>query len=282
LNEAGHVTDDGMICALGEGRYYVTFTSGGAERAEMSIRYWIEELGLEVYVVNETSSHGAINLAGPMAREVLARLTTNGIDPESFPYLRVRELEVAGVPCIAIRLGFVGELSYELHHPSRRSTELWDSLLAAGADEGIAPHGLEALRLLRLEKGHIIIGQDTDFDSGPRNLGLDFAVALDKPSFVGKAGVLRNLETPFRQRLACFRFPDGAPSEGAGLFEGGRPVGHLTSARRSPALGCGIGLGWLRATPDGAFPRAVRCSEGELGEVVSGPFYDPEGVRLRA
>ncbi len=281
LNEAGHVTDDGMICALGDGSYYLTFTSGGSEHAEAWMRYWIEQLGLEVYVVNETSSRGAINLTGPRARDVLARLGTPGIDPDSFPYMRVRRVIVSDVPCIAIRLGFVGELSYELHHPSSRSVELWNDLLAAGAEDGIAPHGLEALRLLRLEKGHIIIGQDTDFDSGPRNLGLDFAVKLDKPSFVGKNGVLRNLETPLRQRLALIRFDGAAPREGSALFERDSPIGHLTSARTSPVLGHGVGLGWLRAA-EGRFPDEVRCSDDEVGRVVTRAFYDPDGLRLRA
>jgi sarcosine oxidase subunit alpha len=281
LNEAGHVADDGLICALGNGRYYLTFTSGGSEHAEAWIRYWIDTLGLEVYVVNETSSCGAINLAGPRARDVLSRLGADGIDSASFPYMRVRQIEVAGVPCTAIRLGFVGERSYELHHRCSRSEELWNGLLRAGRDDDIVPHGLEALRLLRLEKGHIIIGQDTDSDSGPRNLGLDFAVKLDKPAFVGKNGVLRNLETPLRKRLAPIRFDDVVPLEGSALFHGDIPVGHLTSARMSPVLGYGIGLGWLRSA-DGRFPEVVRCSNGETGRVVSGAFYDPEGLRLRA
>jgi sarcosine oxidase subunit alpha len=281
LNEEGHVTDDGMICALEGGRFYLTFTSGGSEHAESWMRHWIEQLDLSVHLINETSARGAINLAGPRARTLLSVLTTDAIDRESFPYMRVRHLDVAGVPCLVIRLGFVGELSYELHHPSGSSTVLWDSLLEAGAGEGIAPHGLDALRLLRLEKGHVIIGQDTDVDSGPRNLGLDFAVKLDKPSFVGRTGVLRNLDTPLRQRLALLRFDDGVPLEGAALFQADQPVGHITSARRSPALGVGVALGWLRGT-NGSFPDVVRCSDGEVGRVVSRAFYDPDGVRLRA
>jgi sarcosine oxidase subunit alpha len=281
LNEEGHVTDDGMICALDRGRFYLTFTSGGSEHAESWMRDWVEQLDLNVHLINETSARGAINLAGPLARKVLSRLTKDPIDPESFPYMRVRHLDVAGVPCIAIRLGFVGELSYELHHASGQSTVLWDKLLEAGASEGISPHGLDALRLLRLEKGHVIIGQDTDVDSGPRNLGLDFAVKLDKASFVGRSGVLRNLEAPLRQRLVLLRFDDGVPLEGAALFQNDQPVGQITSARLSPALGVGVALGWLRGT-NGSFPDVVRCSDGEIGRVVSRAFYDPDGIRLRA
>ncbi len=134
LGEEGYVLDDGVICALGGGRFYVTFTSGGAERAEAILRDWIETFALEVHVVNLTAVHGAINVAGPKARELLARLSSTHLDNESFPYLHHRELEVAGVPCRAVRLGFTGELSYELHHPSSESRKLWDALLEAGAD----------------------------------------------------------------------------------------------------------------------------------------------------
>ena len=180
LNEEGYVTDDGLIAALGHDSYYVTFTSAGADHAEAWMRDWIDTLGLNVYLVNETAARGAINVAGPAARELLGTISSDPIDADNFPYMGVRHINVAGIPCLALRVGFVGELSFELHSPSRRSVELWDTLLDAGKPYDLIPHGLEALRLLRLEKGHIIIGQDTDFDSAPRNLGLEFAIKLEE------------------------------------------------------------------------------------------------------
>src|SRR6185437_4243895 len=158
----------------------------GAATAEATLRDWAETWGLEVHLIDLTAAWGAVNVAGPRSRELLQRLGADPLDNDSFPYLRHRELTVAGVPCRAIRLGFVGELSYELHHASDRSVELWDALLEAGRDLEIRPHGLDALRLLRLEKGHIIIGQDTDFDATPGKLNMDWAVKLVKPWFVGK------------------------------------------------------------------------------------------------
>ena len=98
---------------------------------------------------------------------------------------------MAGVRCRALRVGFVGELSIELHHPRSEGVRLWDALLKAGSDMDIRPHGLDALRLLRLEKGHILIGQDTDFDSTPAKLGLDWAIKAEKPFFVGKIALER-------------------------------------------------------------------------------------------
>jgi sarcosine oxidase subunit alpha len=281
LNEAGYVIDDGLVSSCGNGTYYLTFTSGGASHTEAWIRNWIDELGLRVYVINETAARGAINVAGPLALDLLQHLCPDALETSGFPFMQMRDITVADVPCRALRLGFVGELSVELHHPSRRSTQLWDALLDAGKAHGLLPHGLDALRLLRLEKGHIIIGQDTDFDSAPRNLGLDFAVKLEKDWFVGRDAVLRNRATPIRQRLVSLSFEGPAPVEGSALFVDGAHVGHITSARTSPVLDHGIGLGWLRPTGDG-FPTVVHCSEGERGVVVSGPFYDPRGLRVRA
>jgi sarcosine oxidase subunit alpha len=275
LNEAGYVLDDGVVCALAAGRWYLTFTSGGAERAEAWLRDWADAWGHEIYLVNRTAAIGAINVVGPASRELLARLGAD-LSRESPPYLGHTEASVAGVHCLALRLGFTGELGYELHHDSTRGVELWDALLAAGA----VPHGLEALRLLRLEKGHVIVGQDTDFDSTPAKLGLDFAVAADKPDFIGKRALERIDGMPARQRLAKLVFPQAAPPEGAPLSAAGRHAGHVTSSRFSPSLGQGVALGWLRADGDG-FPTEVEAA-GLAGRVVARPPYDPEGERLRA
>lgn len=280
LGEHGYVIDDGVVCALGEGRYYLTVSSGGATWIESWLRDWADAWGLDVHVVDRTAAHGAINVCGPRAREALARLTDEPLDGERFPYLQHRELDIAGVPCRALRLGFVGELSFELHHPSSRSAELWDALLEAGQDLGARPHGLEALRLLRLEKGHVIVGQDTDLDATPAKLGMPWAARLDKEFFLGKESLERIAGLPLQRRLAALTFKEAAPPEGAPLRAAGRHVGHLTSSAFSPVLGHGVALGWLQAV-DGAFPTVVEAG-GLIGRLADGPFYDPEGLRLRA
>jgi sarcosine oxidase subunit alpha len=281
LNEAGFVLDDGLICALAGGRYYLTFTSGGAEHAEAWLRDWIDSWGFEVHVLNQTHALGAINVAGPRARELIAAVSGDRVDNEALPYLGLSAIEVAGVSCQALRIGFVGELGYELHHPRTQSVRLWDALLEAGAGLGILPHGLEALRLLRIEKGHIIVGQDTDFDSTPAKLGLGWAARLEKTDFVGRRALERVSALPLTQKLVGVRFEgDVTPSEGTPLTADGLHVGHLTSSRFSPALGYGVALGWLRSS-GAAFPEHVTAG-GIGGEVVSLPFYDPSGARLRA
>jgi len=285
LNEAGYVFDDGLICSLGPEAYYLTVTSGGADQAEGWFRDWADTWSLDVHVANLTGTLGAINVAGPKARELLASLTRDPVDSAAIPYSGHREITVAGVPCRVLRVGFVGELSFELHYPRLESAALWDALLEAGRRFDLKPHGLEALRLLRLEKGHIIVGQDTDYDSTPAKLGLDWAVKMEKPDFVGKIALERLSRLDRDKELVSITFcGPRAPVDGAQLVRNGDRIGYLTSSRLSPVLGHGIALGWV-ARSASRLPDTVvaQDSSGRYeGRVTKGPFYDPEGVRLRA
>ena len=286
LDEAGYVMDDGLLCVLGDGAFYLTSTSGGAGRMDARIRDLADRMTLDVHVLDRTAQWGAINVAGPHARELLERLTDDPVDAASLPYLGHTVVTVAGVPCRAIRSGFVGELAFELHHPRSQGPVLWDALLRVGVAWDLLPHGLDALELLRLEKGHVYLGQDTMPDDTPRKLGMSWAVAVDKEWFIGKRALERLAELPMGRRLAGFEF-DGAPTDvaelrGAPLLVGGAIVGRVTSAQRSIALDRAIGLGWLRAQ-DGVFPSELNVagSRGARARVVSTPFYDPTGARVR-
>ncbi|HEX3299061.1 MAG TPA: 2Fe-2S iron-sulfur cluster-binding protein [Actinomycetota bacterium] len=277
LDEAGYVMDDGLLAAL-HSSYFLTSTSGGADRMEAWLRNWIDRLDLHVHLVNQTSQLGAINVAGPHARDLLATLSVDDLSRDALPYPGYAEITVAGVPCRAIAVGFVGELSFELHHPRGRSVELWDALLNAGSTWDIRPHGLDALDVLRLEKGHVYLAQDTMPDDHPAKLGLGWAVATHKAEFVGKRALERMDALPLERRLVGLRF-DGPPQRGHPLAVDGAIVGRITSCAVSVAAGGPVGLGWLRAV-DGEFPNVLRA--GDVTATVSAtPFYDPEGVRLR-
>jgi sarcosine oxidase subunit alpha len=279
LDEAGYVVDDGLVAALAGRRYVLTSTSGGADRMEARLRDRADRLELKAHVMNRTSALGAINVAGPRARDLLERLSDDAFDALSMPAGSHAGVTVAGVPCHAIRAGFVGELSFELHHSRSRGLELWEALLREGADLGIAPHGLDALDLLRLEKGHLYLGQDTLPDDHPAKLGLGWTVASDKPDFVGKVALQRMAGLPLARKLVGLRF-DASPQRGAPLLVGGDVTGRITSCSFSQILGFPIGLGWIRSV-DGRFPSELR-SGGANATVVPTPFYDPEGMRLRA
>jgi sarcosine oxidase subunit alpha len=237
-----------------------------------------------VHVLDRTAQWGAINVAGPHARDLLERLTEDAIDAGSVPYPGFADVTVAGVPCRAIRTGFVGELAFELHHPRTRGPELWEALIEAGRAWDLRPHGLDALELLRLEKGHFFLGQDTMPDDTPAKLGMAWAVAMDKPWFVGKKALERMVELPIGRRQVGLEFVGGpnatADLRGEPLVVGDRMVGRVTSAERSPVLDRAIGLGWVRVEGD-TIPGRLTTGSGVSVRVVTRPFYDPEGGRMR-
>jgi sarcosine oxidase subunit alpha len=280
LDEAGYVIDDGLVLALGDGRFCLTTTTSGAERMEAWLRDWIDRLGLHVHLLDLTAALGAIAVAGPRARELLSRLTADPVGADALPAGGHAEIVVAGVRCRAIRSAFVDELAFELHHPRSRSVALWDALLEAGSDLGARPYGLEAMDVLRLERGHLYVGQDTLPDDHPGKPGLGWTVATDKPWFVGKVALERLAARPLERRLVGLVFEGEVPGRGTPLEVGGRIVGRVTSSARSPALGRGIGLGWVRRV-DGAFPEELTAA-GSRARVAPMPFLDPEGARLRA
>jgi sarcosine oxidase subunit alpha len=284
LDEAGYVMDDGLLARVSEGEWYLNSTSGGAGRTDARLRNFADRFELDVHVLDRTAQWGAINVAGPHARDLLERLTDDPIDAATVPYPGFADITVAGVPCRAIRTGFVGELAFELHHPRTRGPELWEALSEAGREWDLRPHGIDALELLRLEKGHFYLGQDTMPDDTPAKLGMSWAVAMDKPWFVGKKALERMSELPVGRRQVGLEFVGGpaatADLRGEPLVTGDRMIGRVTSAERSPVLDRAIGLGWVRVEGD-VTPERFTTGSGVAVRVVPRPFYDPEGGRMR-
>ena len=284
LDEAGYVMDDGLLARVDEHEWYLNSTSGGAGRTDARLRNFADRLELDVHVLDRTAQWGAINVAGPHARDLLERLTDDPIDATTVPYPGFADITVAGVPCRAIRTGFVGELAFELHHPRTRGPELWETLLEAGSEWELRPHGLDALELLHLEKGHFFLGQDTMPDDTPAKLGMSWAVAMDKPWFVGKKALERMAELPIGRRQIGLEFVGGPSTtselRGEPLVVGDRMIGRVTSAERSPVLDRAIGLGWVRVDGDDVV-EGLRTGSGVQVRIVPRPFYDPEGGRMR-
>jgi glycine cleavage system aminomethyltransferase T len=274
LNERGHVMDDGMIVRESETRFVLSFTSGGAANAEMWIRDWIDTWRLRVHVMDRTMSLAAINVTGPLARALLVRAGL--AEPPRF--LGHVHADIAGVPCHVMRLSFTGEAAFELHHPVDRSVELWRALMQLGRNLGIRPHGLQALFGLRLEKGHVIVGMDTELDTTPRRIGMDWAVRMEKPRFIGRAALERTAKLDDERRWMGFTMDGQAPTEGSPIWADGEVVGNVTGSWTSPRLGKALVLGWQKRTP---FRDRVQI-DGREAVVTPTPFYDPEGLRARS
>ena len=158
--------------------------------------------------------------------------------------------------------------------------ELWRTLLEAGARYEIVPHGLAALERLRLDKGHILVGQDSDYDSTPRRIDHEWMVKLDSGDFLGRDSLVRTNRTPRDKQFVGLVTEDEPPFEGAVIWFGDYYAGYVTSAAWSPAVDQGVMLAWLR-TFDGVLPESVTV-EGQTATRVPTPFYDPEAARARA
>ena len=283
-SDAGVIMDDGTVSRIGEDRFYVTTGTGNTDLMEEWFKWWAASGDGCVHVTNVTAAYAAVNVAGPQARDLLTRLTDADLSPGAFTYMTHREAMIAGVPARMIRVGFVGETGWELHYPAEYGEHLWNSILEAGREHGIAPFGVEAQRVLRLEKKHIIPAQDTDALSNPLEADMAWAVRLQKEDFVGKEGLRAVQQRGLRDVLVGFVMagPEVA-RDGDPVVADGRPIGRVTSSRYSHALGKGVGMAWV--------PVALAQENAEIGlwvggkkmigHVVTQPFYDPDGGRLR-
>jgi sarcosine oxidase subunit alpha len=289
-NDDGCLVDDGVITRLGENDFY--FTSSTARAGMMSewIRYHAVHENWSFQVVNLTDTLGGINLAGPNARAVLRKLTDADLSPEGFPFMGFRQLLLNGrVEAKVMRLGFVGESSFEMHIPSSCCRAVWQWLLEAGREFGIRPFGLEAQNVLRLEKGHVIIGQESEIRTTLHDLGMGFLWYRNKAEAktVGGLALKFTEHQKGRMKLVGVRMedPSKVPGDGA-LIVDDIIRGHICTARYSHALGQSIGL----ALVDGALAAVgtrLKVFQVNMGDerwdavVVPTPFYDPEGKRLR-
>lgn len=284
-NEQGVVIDDGVCARLGEQHFYVTATTSGVDRIYQQMLKWNAQWRLDVDITNVTAALAAVNLAGPLSRQVLAKVCADvDLSAEAFPYLGVRLGNVAGIPARILRVGFVGELGYEVHVPARHAERLWDELMQAGAGLDIRPFGVETQRLLRLEKGHVIISQDTDGMTHPAEIDMQWAIGRKKPFFVGKRSIEILEAQPLKRKLVGFTLPKGSPQplEGHLVLDGPAISGNVTSCEYSQTVGQIIGLAYAgahQATPGMHIPIRVQGGAMVQAKVVQLPFHDPDNQR---
>jgi sarcosine oxidase subunit alpha len=283
--DAGRIMDDGTVARLDDETFYVTTTSTGAGAVLQWFGWWNAVWRLDVEIVDVTGALAAINVAGPNARRLMERLTDLDVSNDGISYLDAVEGVVAGVPCLVLRIGFVGELGYEIHFPSPFGEYFLDAVLERGADLGIRPFGLEPQRILRLEKMHILVGQDTDSESNLLEANMEWLVKWEKDDFVGKWSLEHVRQRAERLKLVGFQMEDGVvPAEGAQVVVDGRPGGRVTSSRWSPELGRAIGMGWVppELAREGAQIQIRVDGTLQPASVRTGPFFDPSGNHLKA
>ncbi len=285
VDESGVITDDGVAVRRSEKHYYVTTTTGTSDITFREIQRRLIEWHLDAEVVNRTGQIGAVNVAGPHSRELLSGLADIDLSAQAFPYMAAREGTFAGADSLMMRVGFVGELGYEIHMAPTDLRIAVDRIMDAGKSFGIRPFGVEAQRLLRLEKAHIIVGQDTDGLTNPYEAAMPWAVHEKKDNFVGKRS-LQILKKKKIRTLVGFTLASGKggtiPDECNLVIDGNEICGRVTSVSESPTLSCVIGLAYVddkTQLQNGNI--SIRLNDGVLvqAKVAQLPFYDPKGLR---
>ena len=317
LGEDGMLMDDGVMARLGEQRFYLTTTTGGAANVLNWLEKWLqtEWPELKVYLTSLTEHYSTIAVAGPNSRRVLESLGCDiPLDKESFPFMTVRPAVLAGVRATLFRVSFSGELAFEINIDSNLALAMWERVMEAGEAFDIAPYGTETMHVLRAEKGFIIVGQDTDGSVTPVDLGMNWLLSKEK-DFLGKRSLRRPdcLRKDRKQLVGLLSsddrtvlpegtqlvdeggalgkantiVPTGKLRVGGKLNGAGKPApvpicGHVTSSYRSACLGHPIALALVaggRIRKGETIFAALQGRRPLPVQIVSPAFYDPKGCR---
>jgi 4-methylaminobutanoate oxidase (formaldehyde-forming) len=285
LNERGGIECDFTVTRLAEDRFRIVTGTAFGQHDAAWIRSHAPDDG-SVLVEDVTSRFACLGLWGPAARDLLQPLTDADLGNESFPYMRARQLSVGHVPCLAVRVTYVGELGWELYCPTEFGRRLWDAIWEAGADHGLVAGGYKAIDSLRLEKGYRVWGADITPDETPYEAGLGFAVKLDKGDFIGRQALVAAQETAPERKLVCVVLDDPRS-----VALGSEPVrmddeilGRVTSGGYGYSVERSIAYAYV---PAGSADAGREVEVEIFGEWVPGtvaeePLWDPAGERIRA
>jgi 4-methylaminobutanoate oxidase (formaldehyde-forming) len=283
LNPRGGVECDLTVTRLAEDRFrLVTGTAFGNHDAAWIRQHLDDEM--DVAVDDVTSKYACLALWGPRSREILESLTESDVSNDAFPYLSCAEINVGAVPCLAVRVTFVGELGWEFYCPSEYALGLWDELVRAGQPYGLVPGGYRAIESLRLEKGYRVWGSDVTTTDSPFEAGLGFAVKMKKEEFIGRDALAQS--GPPTRRLACLVLdePSSVVLGSEPVRSNGAPVGRVTSGGYGYTLDASIAYAYL---PAELVEPGTRVSVGIFGRdvgavVMREPLFDPKNEKVKA
>jgi sarcosine oxidase subunit alpha len=292
LRDDGTVLDDGTVARLAQEEYLVTTTSGNAARAYLWMREWAEceWPALRVIITPITTGWGSITVSGPAARAVLAGVGTDvELSAAALPHMSIRTGSAGGLEARICRVSFTGELSYEVNVAADRTAALWQALEVAGEPHGLQPYGIDALNVLRTEKGYLHIGAETDATTTPLDLGWAPLIERKSGDFIGK-GALSLAEYRRADRLHLVGLvgvdTSATLATGAHLIrsKSGPSEGYLTTACFSPTLGHAIALARLERGRERIGTELWSFDQGvaTLVRVVDPTFYDSDNTRLNS
>lgn len=282
----GGIAGDFTVTRLAEDEFWI-IGSGMAERYH---KRFFNKVPLPEGTSFEslTDTVCGFNVAGPMARQLLQRLTNTSLDTVDFPFMRSKRLQISGIECVALRVSFTGDLGWELHCDEVDQTALYRALLAAGSEVGAGPVGSRALMSLRIEKGYGSWGREYSPEYWPQEVHLDRLVKLDK-AFLNKGAVERNLSEPARETLVLLALDevDVAASNadatgGEPIFKDGQGIGRVTSGAYGYSVGQSLALGYVSGAFAGDRVEVMVLGQPHGAVILERPPFDPDGLRLRA
>ena len=282
LNPRGGIECDFTVTRLADDAFRVVTGTAFGQHDLAWIRQNAPEDG-SVHVSDETSAYTCLGLWGPRARDILQPLTTADLANEAFPYMHARELAVGRVPCLALRVTYVGELGWELYCRSEFGLALWDTLWEAGRPHGLVAGGYKAIDSLRLEKGYRVWGADITPEDTPFEAGLGFAVKLGKGDFVGREALTAAAEPERLLRCVTLSDPRAIALGSEPVRVGDTPVGRVTSGGYGYTVERSIAYAYLPAEHGVGTDVAVEIfGEWVPGVVAEEPLFDPQGERIRS
>ncbi len=286
LSARGRIAAEVTVTCLDDDAFYV-LSAAGAELRDLDHLRQGRRADEQVSVDDVTDRRGVLVLAGPRAREVLARLTDAPLDNSAFRWLTAREIDIAGMPVRTLRVNYVGELGWELHPAMEHMEALYDALTEAGAEFGIRNFGLYAVNSLRLEKAYRSWGAELTNEVTMIEAAMERFVKLDKGDFIGREATLRSLENEDRTlQLIYFSLDPGDADVQGGepIFAGDRCVGVTTTGGYGHAVGQSLGFGYVPPSLAGPGDALTVDVLGQRRQVTirEAPVYDPANLRLRA
>jgi len=290
LNEHGGIEADLTVTRLGEDVFMIV----SAAETEVRDFYWLKRHipdDAHCVLTNVTSSMGVISIMGPRSRDLLQSITPDDLSHAGFPFATSREIEMGFCYVRASRITFVGELGWELYIPTEFMQDIYDRIMAAGAERGLVHAGYHALNSLRMEKAYRHWSHDITDEDSPLEAGLGFVIKFDKSGgFIGREALLAQRERGLSRRLLqlCLNDPVPLIYHNEPIWRDGELVGHITSGAYGHTLGGAVGLGYVSLEPgasdeaalSGQFEVEVAC-ERVPAEVSLRPLYDPDNAQIR-
>ncbi len=284
LNQKGTIKCDATITRISKNKFFVV-TAAATEKHDLD---WMMKLAPKdgsVTIENMTYRYGTLVIAGPKSRDVLSKLTNTDLRNTTFPFASMQNIFVNLSPVMALRIGFTGELGWELYHPIEQQREIYDALMKAGEEYGIVDFGLRAMMSLRLEKGYCTLGGDLSSERSPLEAGLGKFVNFKKGNFLGRQALIQQKEAGLAESLVLMTVEtNNADAIGdEPVYMGDEIIGRVTSSGYGHTVGKSLAMAYIKSefSKPGTQSEILIFGERHRAEIVPVPYYDPENKQLK-